>query len=212
MSLSIRPETGLIVTVPWGQANRHLEPFLKRHQGWILRQADRMAAIASRVPRRWPYGTTLPYRGEEHPVIVEPGARRSSVERTLEKTLLVRMRRPGLDGARRLLRRWYVSEASRRLAERTAVLGAMVGVTWRRLSVGDQRSRWGSCSATGNLRFNFRLVMAPPEVMDYVIVHELMHRLELSHSRRFWALVAAHCPHARPSRMWLKTYGPCLTL
>ena len=76
----------------------------------------------------------------------------------------------------------------------------------------DQRRRWGSCSVEGNLNFNYRLVMAPPEVLDYVVIHELMHRRQLNHSRRFWALVSEHCPGYRDAIAWLKTYGPYLAV
>ena len=206
------PQTGLVVTVP---AHREhdaagLDRFLRRHARWIVRQADWLDGCAARAPKRWPYGPTLPYCGEEHPVVVEPTRRRSEVERTVEGRLVVRMRQPGVEGARRLLKRWFLGEALRRLDARVRLWGGQVGVGWRRVTVRDQRRRWGSCSSTGCLSFNYRLIMAPPAVLDYVVIHELAHRCHLNHSERFWALVASHCPDYAASLAWLKSHGPYL--
>ena len=212
-SLAIRPETGLIVTVPSCGMRQPLERFLRRHERWILAQVERIERMAARVGRRWPYGETLPYRGVAHLVMVRQANGHSPVVTHLPgEALLVDARCPTIEGARRLLKRWYHARAEQWLTERTHVLSAQLGVSWRRLTVRDQRSRWGSCSAGGALSFNYRLVMAPPAVLDYVVMHELAHRWELNHSARFWALVARHCPRYRESIAWLKTYGPFLTL
>ncbi|HEY6030384.1 MAG TPA: M48 family metallopeptidase [Gaiellaceae bacterium] len=96
-------------------------------------------------------------------------------------------------------------EAASELAEREA---ARLGVSFRRIRIADQRSRWGSCSSRGTLSFNWRLVLAPAEVLDYVVVHELCHLREPNHSRRFWALVEAARPGWRAQREWLRDYGP----
>jgi predicted metal-dependent hydrolase len=103
-------------------------------------------------------------------------------------------------------------EAARLIPERVRALAAPLGLTWRRIGVRDQRRRWGSCSARGDLNFNFRLMQMSREVVDYVVIHELMHRRQLNHSRRFWALVAEQCPSYRQSVAWLRMYGPYLGL
>lgn len=175
-----------------------------------MRQADWLERSAARAPKRWPYGPTLPYCGQEHAIVLEQTGQRSGVERMAEGRLVVRMREPGIDGARRLLKRWFRQEALRRLDTRVQLLGEAVGVNWRRVIVRDQRRRWGSCSATGCLSFNYRLIMAPPAVLDYVVIHELAHRSHLNHSDRFWALVAAHCPDYAVWLAWLKSHGPYL--
>ncbi|MFA6029086.1 MAG: M48 family metallopeptidase [Elusimicrobiota bacterium] len=83
----------------------------------------------------------------------------------------------------------------------------VVGVRCRRVSIKDQRTLWGSCSAKGHLSFNWRLVLAPPEVLDYVVIHELCHILELNHSKKFWHLVNGHCPEHKLRRRWLKDHS-----
>ena len=108
----------------------------------------------------------------------------------------------------------YVSEAEGRVAVRELVTmlvddeAPKLGVTPTRIQIRDQRSRWGSCSTTGTLSFNWRLVLAPLDVLDYVVVHELCHLREANHSRRFWSLVEERRPEWRLHRDWLHEHGP----
>lgn len=92
-------------------------------------------------------------------------------------------------------------------AQRTAYFAQQMGVTYGKITVRDQKTRWGSCSQRGNLNFNFRLLLAPPEVLDYVVVHELCHRKEMNHSARFWYEVAQVLPDYQEQKAWLKQYG-----
>ncbi|MDO5134338.1 MAG: SprT family zinc-dependent metalloprotease [Eubacteriales bacterium] len=107
-----------------------------------------------------------------------------------------------MDEIRRL-----ADEALRVIPARTAHFAPLVGVKYGRITIRNQRSRWGSCSAKGNLNFNCLLMLAPPEVLDYVIVHELCHRKEMNHSSRFWAEVARIIPDYAVHEKWLKTEG-----
>lgn len=94
--------------------------------------------------------------------------------------------------------------------ERASFWAGRLGVTFGRVRVKGQRSLWGSCTRRGDLNFNWRLTLAPPEVLDYVVVHELAHRREMNHSRRFWDLVELHCPDHKAHRRWLRRNGPDL--
>ena len=93
------------------------------------------------------------------------------------------------------------------LAQRTAYFARQIGVTYGRITVRDQKTRWGSCSQTGNLNFNFRLILAPSEVLDYVVVHELCHRRQMNHSAQFWQEVAQVRPDYRERKAWLTENG-----
>jgi predicted metal-dependent hydrolase len=112
------------------------------------------------------------------------------------------------------LERLTVSESEGRLAARELVSALVeeesprIGVSYRRLRIADQRTIWGSCSPRGTISFNWRLVLAPLEVLDYVVVHELCHLRILDHSRRFWRLVEQHRPQWREQRDWLREHGP----
>lgn len=107
---------------------------------------------------------------------------------------------------------WLRARAVRQLPDELRAEAARHGIAVTRVSVRDQRSRWGSCSRRGTIALNWRLVQVPPWVRRYVLVHELMHRRELNHSPRFWALVRAACPETERARDWLRTRGPELFL
>ena len=98
-------------------------------------------------------------------------------------------------------------QARQTIPEHAAHFAPLVGVTYGRITIRNQRTRWGSCSAKGNLNFNCLLMKAPPEVLDYVVVHELCHRLEMNHSPRFWAQVERVLPDYKVSRKWLREHG-----
>jgi len=202
------PAAGLVVTVPIGARPEAVEAFLARHQRWILRWMERLERRWQGLPKRWPYGEHLFYRGEPLTVRIIPG-RAGTVQR-VGSQLVVATRTPGIEGARRVLMRWLKAQAVQTLTERTEILGAMMGLAPKRIYVRALRRKWGSCWPGGSLSFSVHLIMAPPEVLDYVVVHELAHLKERNHSPRFWALVAAYHPELKVRRAWLRTHGPWL--
>lgn len=212
------PAAGLVITVPMGARPEAVDTFLAQHQRWILRWIDRLeprwqgppSLCELRRGKRWPYGECLLYRGEPLAVRIIPG-RAGTVER-VGSQLVVAIRTPGIEGARRVLARWLKAQAVETLTERTEILGAMMGLAPKRIYVRALRRAWGNCWPGGSLSLSVHLVMAPPEVLDYVIVHELAHLKERSHSPRFWALVAAYHPECQVRRAWLRTHGPWLAL
>ena len=102
------------------------------------------------------------------------------------------------------------AQAMQDLPQRVARFAPVVGVTYGRITIRNQRSRWGSCSSQGNLNFNCLLMLCPEEVRDYVVVHELCHRKEMNHSPRFWAEVARVLPDYKTRQNWLKEHGSAL--
>lgn len=103
--------------------------------------------------------------------------------------------------------RELAERATQLIPERVKYFAPLVGVTYGRITIRNQKSRWGSCSAKGNLNFNVGLLLAPPEVLDYVVVHELCHRLEMNHSPKFWAKVGSIIPDYKIHEKWLKNNG-----
>ncbi len=119
----------------------------------------------------------------------------------------VTVRTGGARGGRRLLYAWVRRKASLPLKQSLWRQSRALGVTVRSVQVRDQRSRWGSCSGGRTVSLNFRLFMAPGEVMDYVVLHELVHLTVPNHSRAFWSKVEEHCPRYREHRLWLRKNG-----
>lgn len=105
------------------------------------------------------------------------------------------------------LERQYRELARRRITERVCCYAAQMGVSYGRITIRAAKTRWGSCSSAGNLGFHWKLVLMPPEVLDYVVVHELAHRKEMNHSSRFWKEVEKVLPDYRQTREWLKQHG-----
>jgi predicted metal-dependent hydrolase len=166
-----------------------------------------------RSPRARRWRLEVPW-GEPARLTVPRWMSRGDVDRVLEE------KRAWIEAERRRqvprlgLERRAVSESEARFAARelTSALAEeeaeRLGVTYRRIRIGGQRTLWGSCSSRGTLSFNWRLVLAPFEVLDYVVVHELCHLRVPGHSRRFWALVERHRPDWREQRDWLREHGP----
>jgi predicted metal-dependent hydrolase len=103
-----------------------------------------------------------------------------------------------------LLQKWMAKQAMDVIHQQVQTRGQQMGVCPASISIRSQRTRWGSCSTRGTLSFNWRLIMAPPEVLDYVVVHELAHMKQKNHSKAFWAVVAQYCPQYLKYRLWLK--------
>lgn len=107
-------------------------------------------------------------------------------------------------------RRRYITIASDVFAQKTSYYASIMNVTYGRISIREQKTRWGSCSSQGNLNFNWRLIFAPEEVLDYIVVHELAHRLEMNHSSAFYAIVASVLPNYKETQKWLRENGHSL--
>lgn len=116
------------------------------------------------------------------------------------------------DTQRAALEKRYIAAAKEYFPKRVSCFAPITGGTYTRITIRDQKTRWGSCSARGTLSFNWRLMLAPPAVLDYVVVHELCHLTHMDHSKAFWSLVESACPDYRTYRKWLKEHGQELIL
>jgi len=157
-----------------------------------------------RLTARWgePVKLTVPRSMTEQQIAAVLESHRGWVARERARQV------PRLELDRRGITEHDGRRAARELVELVAdEESAALGVAYRRIEIRDQRTRWGSCSARGTLSFNWRLALAPYEVLDYVVVHELCHLRQPNHSPRFWELVAARRPHWREQRAWLRNHG-----
>lgn len=199
--LRVRPDGTLRITVPRGGSRAEGERFAQRHSRWIERERARIRA--EHPPVRWHDGTSIPLRGVEHAI------RLTHVSGRLVASYGDRAVRvpDDCDDLRRLIEGDLRALARAELVPRLHQLAGELGVAIERTVIRNQRSRWGSCSPTGTIALNFRLIQMPDAVRDYVLIHELMHRKQQNHSRRFWRLVEAACPDFREAERWLKTHG-----
>lgn len=219
LRLSVEPDRGVTVTIPargsWAPGLREIESFLREREAWILRHLDRSAqqraAIAARG--RLGDGAIVPYRGEPHTLRVtraEPGRRRSTVVRVGEAAgdvLHVELARADRRSLAGVLESWFRDRARAAIAREIERHAAALGVEPVATSVRDQRSRWGSASRERRLSFSWRLVLAPPEALESVVIHELAHLRVFGHGPRFWALVAARRPDHAGWRRWLREHS-----
>lgn len=210
LRLKIDPgSAGLVLTLPPRASEESGLAFIASQREWITTRLESLPPSVPFVP-----GAIVPVLGEPHHIRCEDGgriARRATVSprQTPEGAeLVVRGHAEHCAGAVLL---WLREEARRVLSERAqakaALLGRGHGRPLGRISVRDTRTRWGSCSATGNLSFCWRLIMAPPHVLDYVVAHEVAHLAVRDHSAQFWRAVAGLTPHVDAARDWLHRHG-----
>lgn len=219
LTLSVEPRRGLVVSAPSRLALRDIEAFIVGEAAWWGSRLVELAAWeAEHPPRAFTSGERLLLLGEAWTLRVseEPGRQRPRVTREprgAEPGAIALVLPAGLAPAARrelaaaCLGRWYRRLAGELIAARAAHWAADLRVTPAAISIRDTRSRWGSCSGSGRLSFSWKLAMAPPAVLDYLVVHELCHLRHPDHSERFWALVASRLPDYDRARRWLRRRG-----
>jgi predicted metal-dependent hydrolase len=196
--LRVRPDGALRVTIPRGGSRAEALRFAQRHLSWAQRERARLLA-SRRPPVQWTAGTSILIDGEALPIVRDGDlvrAGRVAVRVPIEQSNL----RPAIELALR-------EEARRTLPPQLLALAAQHGLTVTRVSIRNQRSRWGSCARSARIALNFRLLQMPPDVREYILLHELMHLRHPDHSRRFWTAVQAVCPAFRDAERWLKKHG-----
>jgi predicted metal-dependent hydrolase len=192
---------GVEVVLPQRASDRAAAAAVRELRPWIERRLhearETMAILAARRG-------TVPYLGRALQLVPQPG--RTRVHRAGEH-LLVPAREP-----RAAIERFYRRAARTEIGQRLDAATALTGRPYRDLQVRSQRTRWASCSPDGRMSFNWRLLLAPERVLDYVVWHEVCHLEVLDHSPRFWALLARRWPSYREERAWLRRYGATLVL
>jgi predicted metal-dependent hydrolase len=189
------------VVLPRRSPERHAAEAVRELASWIERRRRAVAKAAAEVGRA---EGTVPYLGEILQLVPEPG--RTRVHRRGD-TLLVPEGDP-----REALERWYRSRARAEVGPRLDAATGRAGTRYAGLTIRGQRTRWASCSSSGAMSFNWRLLLAPAEILDYVVEHEVAHIEVMDHSPRFWRLLASRSPDWRAHSAWLRRYGSTLTL
>jgi hypothetical protein len=208
IAVEITREGGILVRAPLKLARREVLAFVHKNRAWIDRKlVQARVRQEERTPRRFLEGENFPFLGEQHRLRYVAGGeylRQQNGEFLLGADLSPR--------AGDLFRTWYRARAREILEDRVEHFALRMGLTCRSVRITDAKERWGSCNAAGSLNFAWRLVMAPPPVIDYVIVHELAHLVEMNHSRRFWERLGRVLPDYAKRRKWLRENEQRLTL
>ena len=199
----VGPRRPLEVIVPRGTSDTEVDGLLEKKRRWVERKVVASREIAERAPR-----LGLGRRGviwlDGHPVPVERRSGHRAVATMRNGRLVV----AGSDGdAGAAVERWYRREARQRVENVTRREAARLGLDYVSIAIRDPRTRWGSCSRKGNLSFSWRLVAAPSQVLEYVVVHELCHLREPSHSKPFWRLLDNVRPAWQEQAGWLREHG-----
>ncbi|WP_029350638.1 SprT family zinc-dependent metalloprotease [Bosea sp. 117] len=198
-------ERDVMLTMPPRGSVSEARAFALRYTGWIAQRLSRLPDIVVFVP-----GALVPLRGEPHRIVHRPASRGtvwSEAGPDAERLLCVA---GGGEHVARRIGDFLRREARRDLLEASRRHAAALGVSIARVTLRDTASRWGSCAANGALSYSWRLILAPPFVLDYLAAHEVAHRREMNHGPRFWQTVDRLFPERERAERWLKVHGASL--
>lgn len=190
----------VIVTAHPLTPSSHLERFVEKHRDWIN---ERIEKISSQKKELTESRQTLLYRGQQYQFLLEVNSSKKGVKREKSKITVTSGSENDRD-VREILEKWYKKEAKKYFTERVLLLSDLVDSDVKKVSIRSQRSRWGSCSSRLTISLNWRLLLCPDWVSDYVIYHELAHLREMNHSRAFWKIVSQYYPNYQKAELWLK--------
>jgi len=207
LRLRVYGDGSVVVTAPLRVAQSRIDEFIAEHQAWI---DEKLANASSKLETLTAERDVLFFRGQEYQFrLAVTSTKKPGV--VIQNTHLV-VTSPSEDHktVREILEKWYRRQAEQRFKDRVPLLADLVGRSVVKVTIRDQRTRWGSCSSRNTISLNWRLIMAPDTVSDYVIYHELAHLTHMNHSTRFWQLVADYFPDYKNAERWLKQHHQLL--
>ena len=199
--VSVDAAGGIEVVLPRRAPERAAAQAVRELEGWIVRRRRSLARAAAEVAR--PAGT-VPYLDVDLRLVPQPG--RERVHRRGDDLLVPRR------DAHAAIERWYRRQARAEIGPRLDAATDRSGTSYSGLTIRSQKTRWASCSSNGHMSFNWRLLLAPEAVLDYVVEHEVCHLEVMDHSPRFWRLLESRVPDWREHSRWLRRYGSTLVL
>jgi predicted metal-dependent hydrolase len=206
IALVIERDGSLTVRAPLHMTEAHIRSFVESHAEWIAKNQARARVALPSSPKRYAEGETFLFLGQSYPLTIVPRQRTPLVF----KEELFRLAKSAQPVAEEVFVRWYKEKATLLLFERVLILAAKYNFRFQKIRITSARTRWGSCSSSGTLSFTYRLVMAPLEVVDYVVLHELVHTQVRNHSKTFWNKLGRLMPDYKKRLAWLKKNGNLL--
>ncbi len=205
LALEIKPDATLVVRAPRRTPLKQVQKFVESHDDWINRKQAEVLNRPRAPEKRFVEGEEFLLQGKSCRLrLVDSPAKAVDFDGRLL------LSRHALPQAKEAVIKWYKSHARGILTDRVKKFAAIMGCRPSTIRITSPQRRWGSCGVHSSLNFNWRLVMAPPEIIDYVVVHELAHIRHRGHGREFWSFVEAFAPDCRRHRKWLSDYGHTL--
>ena len=198
------------VTLPKGVPRSEAEKMLQQHSAWLVSQLER--AAKAKTPAKTLPADVILLRGEVKKVVIHEESERQTRLRVDEGAdrLIIHAPVGTRKAGRSLAVPWLKAKAREEITAAAQQWASRMGLSYRSISIRDQKTRWGSCSSRGTLSFNWRLVMAPPAILEYVVIHELAHLKQPNHSREFWQLTGQYYPDFKKARAWLRNNASLL--
>lgn len=214
LAIKIDPSGDVRVAAPRGTSRKVVIDMVSRKAGWILKKLNEIGARNAQVIKReFVDGESFLYLGIDYPLqlIINPKLSKPVVRLNNDRLMV---ETPVADAVviRNAMEAWYRFMAGEHIKARLNYYGSLLNVTPNRVTIKAQKTMWGSCSSKNNLNFNWRAMMAPADVVDYLVVHELCHLIHHNHSRKFWNQVSAILPDYKVRQAWLKKNGAQLIL
>ena len=208
IALIVHPDGRLEVRAPRQMAEQNIREFVEGHSDWVHKQQTRARKYAPPLPKKFTDGETFFLLGQFYSLNI---VARQRPALTFDGATF-RLAKSAQPKAKEYFVRWYKAQAMEILSDQVKAIAARHGFTYQKIRISSARTRWGSCSSKGTLSFTWRLVMAPPEIVDYVVMHELVHTKIHNHSKKFWASVAEILPEYKQCVIWLRKNGKVLSI
>ena len=206
VAIVVECDGSLTVRAPLRMAERRIHEFVESHRDWIVKNQTKIQAALPASQKSYAAGETFLYLGQSTPLTIVP---RQRPDLTFDGTTFL-LAKTALPKAEEAFVRWYKEQARLLLFKRVLTFAEKYGFQYQKIRISSARTRWGSCSSRGTLSFTYRLVMAPPDVVDYVVIHELVHTQVRNHSKTFWNRLEELMPDYKRRLTWLKKNGKFL--
>jgi predicted metal-dependent hydrolase len=206
VAIVVERDGRLTVRAPQHMAEKRIHAFIESHADWIVKTRAKALAAPQPLPPKYKEGEQFLYLGKTYPLTIVPPQRPAL---TFDRQVF-RLSSSALPKAEQTFARWYKEQARLLFLERVPGLAGKYSFYFEKIRISSARTRWGSCSSSGTLSFTYRLIMAPLEVVDYVILHELVHTQVRNHSKTFWTRLGGLMPDYKNRLTWLKKNGKYL--
>jgi Predicted metal-dependent hydrolase len=214
IGIKITPEKGVEVRVPHNITVKAVQQIIEEKAEWIQKKTELVNEKASLRPKHdFKTGEEILLLGEKYSLVIEPALQKKEEHIAIkENKIYLQVYNPSKEYIKTYLINWYKSLAKEYLTKKTFHYSEKVQVTFETVKITNPSKRWGSCTSKGNINYNWRIIMAPEEMIDYLVVHELAHRKEMNHSKRFYEILKSIMPDYKNREKWLKTNGVALDL